>query len=113
MAGSFPFSNKFLKALWTAFCITITAAVAISQIQVYLENKDVTHISYNIFHQNEKDVYPNIGFCFSNVVIGEKLKKYGDKAIGNKIIEYINMLNFVVLTPDVMGSMGILAFSST
>ncbi len=40
----------------------------------------------------------------------EKFKKYGDKAIGNKINEYINILNFVAFTPDVIGSIGILAF---
>ena len=40
----------------------------------------------------------------------EKLKKYGDKAIGNKIIEYIKMLSLVVCMPEVIGNIGILAF---
>ena len=40
----------------------------------------------------------------------EKFKKYGDIAIGNKISAYINILNFVVFTPDVIGNIGILAF---
>ena len=43
-------------------------------------------------------------------VTPEKFKKYGDIAIGNKINAYINILNFVVFTPDVMGNIGIFAF---
>jgi len=40
----------------------------------------------------------------------EKLKKKGDAAVGNKINAYINILSFVVLIPDVTGSIGIFAF---
>ena len=40
----------------------------------------------------------------------EKLKKKGDIATGNKINAYINILNFVVLMPDVTGNIGIFAF---
>ena len=40
----------------------------------------------------------------------EKLKKYGVTATGNKIREYINMLNFVACIPEVIGSIGIFAF---
>ena len=38
-----------------------------------------------------------------------KSKKYGDKEIKNKIIEYINILIFVIFIPDATGSIGILA----
>ena len=40
----------------------------------------------------------------------EKLKKYGNRTVGNKTIAYMNILNFVVLIPKVMGNIGILAF---
>ena len=77
MAESLFLSKKILKVLWTTFCIIITTVVALLQIKLYLEDKDVTNISYKIFNENEQDVYPSIGFCFPNVVIEEKLKPYG------------------------------------
>ena len=40
----------------------------------------------------------------------EKLKKNGDMANGNKIKEYINILSFVALIPEVIGNIGIFAF---
>ena len=76
MAESLSLPKKCLNVLWTTFCIIITAVVAVLQIKIYLEDKDVTNISYKIFNENEQDVYPSIGFCFSNIVIEENLKKY-------------------------------------
>ena len=40
----------------------------------------------------------------------EKFKKYGDKTVGNKINAYKKILNYVVLIPEVIGNIGILAF---
>ena len=46
------------------------------QLHNYLYGDDLTTVLYKTFHQDEIDVYPNIGFCFSNSLIEEKLNNY-------------------------------------
>jgi hypothetical protein len=53
--------------------------MGIWQLINYWNAKDVTAISYETFHKEEKDVYPSIGLCFANSLIDEKLNQYAIK----------------------------------
>jgi hypothetical protein len=70
-------SGKKLKVIWTLACVITTLITAIWQLLSYLNGEDMTVIHYKQFHQEEIDLYPSIGLCFSNVLIPEKLEKYG------------------------------------
>ena len=93
--------NKSLKFYIFFFIILIIFFYFfISQFQ---KKKDIVinPISINLL----TSVHPNLPWDFKPVN-SKVLVKPGEVTT----IEYINMLNFVVLMPDVIGSIGILAF---
>ena len=107
-------SKKFVKDLWTVFCILLTTYLMVWQILLYLEDKDTSTISFKIFHEDEQDIYPSIGFCFSPVTIDEKLNQYGIKDpsgsnwSGNSLSEYYNRFltgMYGIWNPDLLLSL--------
>ena len=76
MYGHFSVSEKLLKVAWTSFCIVVTIVTATWQLIHYLHGDDFTTVAYKTFHEDNIDVYPSIGLCFSNSLIDEKLMNY-------------------------------------
>jgi hypothetical protein len=76
MCGSFSVSKKCIKVVWTSCCIILTLTTSIWQLNNYMNGEDLTVVSYRTFHQDEIDVYPSIGLCFSNALVKEKLNNY-------------------------------------
>ena len=76
MRESFSRAKRYLKVVWTSFCIIITVAAVKWQLDNYIKSDDLTTVSYKSFNREEIDAYPSIGFCFRNSLIEEKLNAY-------------------------------------
>ena len=70
--------NCFVN-IWVFCCIVLTVANVLRQCHNYLLNEDVTRLDYKPFHEDEKDIYPSIGFCFTLPIVKEKLSLYDPK----------------------------------
>ena len=69
--------GRYFKMLWSMCCVIATIFTVAMQISNYLNGHDATVVEYKKFNNEEIDVYPSIGICFSLALDEEKLKSYG------------------------------------
>ena len=65
-----------LKRIWILFCAFATLLAVILQCYDYGKGQDVTQMEYKSFNENELDVYPSIGLCFTMAIKEEDLNIY-------------------------------------
>ena len=70
------FELNCFRNIWILCCILLTIGTVVRQCHNYLQNEDVTRLDYKPFHEDEKDLYPSIGFCFTLPILKEKLRRY-------------------------------------
>ena len=74
-------SCTLFRVLWSITCIVATIATVTWQISNYLNGRDATVVEYRKFHDEDIDVYPSIGMCFSLAIDEKKLSQYGINGI--------------------------------
>ena len=72
-----PSVLKGLDICWTLCCITATISTVTLQCLNYFEDEDVTRLEYKRFQEDDTDLYPSIGLCFTMPIRKERLKHYG------------------------------------
>ena len=66
-----------IQAVFQVSCVTLATYMSIVFVKKFLENEDVTSITYKKYSQTPKDKYPTFSICFK----GTTLYWYRDLAI--------------------------------
>ena len=64
---AFQGTTKFLKVVFILGCIALAIYLALQQFIRFREDADVSSISFQLFNDQPKDLYPTVTFCFSRV----------------------------------------------
>ena len=82
--------EKCGKRLWKLSCITATLFTTIWQLNEYCNGPEGTIVKYKRFHDKKSDLYPSVGICFSNTLIEDELKRYGDDVNMTAYVKFLS-----------------------
>ena len=91
--------GKFAKRLWKLICISPTILTTLWQLNEYCNGPVRTIVEYKRFNDEEIDVHPSVGVCFTNTLLEENLKKYGEDV--NSSV-YYDFLEGEMWNPDLL-----------
>ena len=69
---------NILKYFFSAACFSTALAFVIYWCLKYSHDEDLVVVDYKNLAEEQDDVYPMLGLCFSNVIIESELKKYNE-----------------------------------
>ena len=58
-------------------CIVLTVLIVSYNILLYLEDEDLTEVSYKMYNQDDESIYPGITICLRSPFQNKKLEAYG------------------------------------
>ena len=70
-------NNELFQRFFHAMCICATLAMTCYCFIKYWQDKDISHLRFVTFNDNERNIYPALSICFYNPFLNEKLKGYG------------------------------------
>ena len=84
------FFGKCGKRLWKLSCIFATIFTTIWQLNDYCNGPHGTIVEYKRFQDKKNDLYPSVGICFSNTILKDELKRYGDDVNMTAYVQFLS-----------------------